>query len=152
MNKKVIRQHNRVESQVGERNPNRNNNVVQKQSQYQSQSNLGLLDRCIRSAVGGWLLYSGFQNKTALSSVKTMVGGLLLNSGVRGQDSILRAFGASTQMGAENNVLNLIKQFKPGTQIPPSQTEQATPNPAMFEKTQARNPAMKTLQQELAVK
>lgn len=131
-----------------------NRNIVRQVTinQKQSQSNLGLLDRCIRGFVGGWLLYSGFQTKTAFSPIKTMVGGLLLNSSVRGQDSILGYFGASTKMGTENNVLNLIKQFKPGTQVPPSQTEQAVPNPAMFEKSQARNPAMKTLVQELTVK
>jgi hypothetical protein len=91
--------------------------------------NMGVADRLARGSLGGLLLVNGithFQN-SIFRRWETLLGGAFLVYGLTGFDPLLKFFGASTIPNAENNVLNMIQQIKPGQGMHPQQTEQAIP-------------------------
>jgi uncharacterized membrane protein len=91
--------------------------------------NMGPADRVVRSTLGGAMLVNGLKHldHSWLRRLETGIGGLFLLYGVTGFDPLLKALGVSTVPGAEDNVLNQLKQVAPGQGINPMLTQQPLP-------------------------
>ena len=91
--------------------------------------NMGSADRITRGALGGLMLLNGLThlNGGFFRRLETLVGGAFLVYGLTGFDPLLKAYGASTIPGAEDNVLHQLKRMAPGNGINPMLTQQASP-------------------------
>lgn len=89
--------------------------------------NLGTLDRILRGSIGLALLFQGFKSQGGWGRWLIFGSSLFLIPGLTGTDPLMKRLGVSTKMGVENNILNLMKQARPGHGIKPLLTEQATP-------------------------
>lgn len=120
------------------------------QMQKTKKVNMGNADRIVRGALGSWLFLNGmrylFQGGW-LRRMESLVGGAFVVYGITGFDPLLKFFGASTIPGAEDNILNRMKQTAPGQGINPRLTQQAIPQ----KKTNAYNQD-KTVAESLSIR
>ncbi len=111
--------------------------------------NMGATDRLIRGGLGGLMLMNGLPHLiggSMLRRLETLVGGAFLFYGITGYDPLLKAFGASTIPGAENNIMHQLKQAAPGQGINPMMTQQAVPQQNIAQSTGGQ-----TLADEMAI-
>lgn len=112
--------------------------------------NMGKKDRFTRGMMGAYLLAGSLLDRKRFMPIRVAqagLGGALLIYGITGFDPFLKLFGASTLSGAEDNVINQLKQIFPGQGINPALTQQAVPQ----KKTYGINLA-KTIADSLAIK
>lgn len=111
--------------------------------------NMGGMDRLIRVTVGSMFLYALLSNLTSprnlLKSLLLGGGSLMLYSGIKGQDPVMKALGVSTIPGAQDNIINQLKQVKPGPGVPPLQTEQAIPQGGQYDGRDLNRPVAELL-------
>jgi hypothetical protein len=103
---------------------------------------MGPLDRIIRGVLGSTLLVRGLSNGlgSRWGRFETLLGGAFIVYSATGMDPLLKVFGASTRMGAENNVLNLVRQALPGQGTNPKTLGQAVPQKTPGHRTSAELP------------
>lgn len=75
------------------------------------EQNMGLMDRIVRSALGGAMLMwtMNKEQTSAFDKAIGVVGGAFLVYGLTGWDPLLQAFDSTTKAGDDRNVLNKAK-------------------------------------------
>ena len=91
--------------------------------------NMGPTDRVVRGVMGAAMLWNGLQyfGNSPGRKIETFMGGAFLVYGLTGFDPLLKAFGATTIGGRENNVLNRFRAMLPGPGIKPALTDYVKP-------------------------
>lgn len=95
--------------------------------------NMGPTDRVLRSLAGSAMLLNGLSHfgNSPIRKLETAIGGAFLVYGLSGFDPLLKAWGASTLPGAENNLWNHIRSAMPGQGIRPILTQRVQPRKPM---------------------